>query len=246
MKKSILICISLACACSCACQKDLIEYGHGDLTIYVEQGENWLHDFPLFPGIKLKNPPQIAIWIEDMQGKYLSTAYATHKVGTQSWQFNGGNPRKEALPHWQFSRAKNDIDGITGATPRGGLNIKPLADGITGATPRGSFDVKLRPANMLKQFVIKIELNHSTDFNDYYAKSAKEGEPNYSGGKEGSGQPAIVYAAKVDLSSGATVFEAVIIGHSSPAGNSGNIDADMSKLTTALHIVKRITVNIQQ
>lgn len=33
-------------------------------------------------------------------------------------------------------------------------------------------------------------------------KSAKEGDTNYSGGKEGSGQPAVVYSADIDLASG--------------------------------------------
>ena len=239
--KREMMCIGFAIVCACSCQKELIEYRQGDMQIFVEQGDSWLHDFPLFLGIKVKNAPQIAIWVEDLQGNYLSTVYASHKIATQSWKMNGGNPRKEALPHWQYAR----VDGISGATPKGGIVIKPLADGISGATPRGSFDVKLRPNDVLKQFVVKLEVNHSTDFNDYYTETAKEGDPNYSGGKEGSGQPAIVYAANVDLLSGVTSFETVIIGHSSPDGTSGKIDTDMSQMTTALQIIKRITVKFQ-
>ena len=62
----------------CSCQKELIEYEKGDVKICIEQGEQWLHDFPLFLGINKKNPPQIAIWLEDTQGNYLSTVYVTH------------------------------------------------------------------------------------------------------------------------------------------------------------------------
>jgi len=240
-EKMKMMCIGFVLVCACSCQKELIEYRQGDLQIYVEQGDNWLHDFPLFMGIKMKNAPQIAIWMEDLHGNYLSTVYASHKIATQSWKMNGSNPRKEALPHWQYSR----VNGISGATPKGGIVIKPLADGISGATPRGSFDLKLRPNDLLKQFIVKIEINHSTDFNDYYTETAKEGDLNYSGGKEGSGQPAIVYAANVDLLSGAPAFEAIIIGHSSPDGTDGKIYTDLSKLTTALQIVKKITVNFQ-
>lgn len=122
---------------------------------------------------------------------------------------------------------------------------EPLTDGISGATPHGSFDIKLSPAIALKTFIVKIEINHSTDFNEAFPKSAKEGEANYSGGKEGSGQPAIVYAANVDLSSGEKSFEANLMGHSSPDGSSGEVNKNTSGLTTALHIVKRITVIIQ-
>lgn len=88
-------------------------------------------------------------------------------------------------------------------------------------------------------------MNHSIDWNEACPKSAKEGDTNYSGGKEGSGQPAVVYAAVVDLTNGQKEFEAELLGHSSPDGNSGRIYADISELTTALHIVERITVQIR-
>ena len=52
---------------------------------------------------------------------------------------------------------------------------EPLADGISGATPRGSFDLKLSPEAGLDRFVVKVEVNHSTDFNETYPESAKEG-----------------------------------------------------------------------
>ena len=208
--------------------------------MYIEQGEEWLHDFPLFMGIKKKNSPQIAIWIEDTNGKYLSTIYATHKIATQSWQAAGGNRRKEALPHWCYARGEQYDDGLYLPT-----KDKPLTDGISGATPKGSFDVKIRPLGALQQFVVKVEINHSTDFNDFYPESAKEGDKNYSGGEKGSGQPALVYSANVDLSSGTKSFEAVLIGHSSSDCTSGDISEDLSEITTARNIVKHITINVQ-
>ncbi|MFR7607945.1 hypothetical protein [Odoribacter laneus] len=223
-----------------ACQTELLEYEGGDVQIRIEKGEEWLHDFPVVLGIKKKNPPQLAIWLEDTAGNYFSTVYVTHKIATQSWRIAGGNRRKEALPHWCYTRGVKYDDGLYLPT-----KSCPLADGISGATPQGDFEVKLRPKDLSKRFVVKIELNHSTDFNDFYPKSAREGETNYSGGKEGSGQPAIVYAAFVDLLSGEKVFEAFLVGHSSPDGSSGKIDKDLSGLTTALHIIKRITVNIR-
>lgn len=232
------ICFSLVCLFGC--QKELVEYKQGDVKVYIEQGEEWLHDFPLFMGIKKKNPPQIAIWMEDTNGKYLSTIYATHKIATQSWQAAGGNRRKEALPHWCYARGEQYDDGLYLPT-----KDKPLTDGISGATPKSGFDVKIRPVGNLTRFVVLIEVNHSTDFNDFYPESANEGDKNYSGGKMGSGQPALVYAANVDLSTGAKSFEAVLIGHSSPDGTSGEISEDLSGITTARNIVKRITINIQ-
>lgn len=223
-----------------SCNHDLVEYKQGDLKISIVQGDEWLHDFPLFLGINKKNPPQIAIWLEDMNGKYLTTVYATHKIATQSWQNANGNRRKEALPCWCYSRGVKYEDGLYLPT-----KAHPLADGITGATPHSGFDMRLSPAGDLKQFIVKIEINHSTDFNDSYPKSAKPGDANYSGGEQGSGQPALVYEAIVDLTSNKKTFDAVLIGHSSPDGTSGEIYKDMSGITTALNIVKQIKISIQ-
>ena len=223
-----------------SCQKELLEYEQGSLKVVVEKGDAWLHDFPLFMGITKKNPPQLAIWIEDLKGDYLSTVYVTHKIATQSWQAAGGNRRKEALPHWCHVRGVCYADGLYLPTKK-----EPLTDGISGATPQGGFEVKLCPVSELTQFVVKVEVNHSTDFNDTYPAAAREGEPNYSGGRHGSGQPAVVYAATIDLTSGEREFEAVLLGHSSPDGSVGEVYSDISDLTTALRIVKRISIRVQ-
>lgn len=223
-----------------SCGKDLITYKENDIKISVTEGDEWLHDFPLFLGINKKNPPQIAIWIEDKSGKYLTSIYVSHKIATESWQFNGGNRRKEALPVWCYARGIVYPDGLYLPTKE-----EPLVDGISGATPRGSFDVKIHPADDLKQFVVKIELNQSKDWNDYYPRNAKEGDANYSGGEGGSGQPAVVYSAEIDLTSSQKQYTAELIGHSSVDGSNGDIYPDTSTLTSALKIVKAITIQIQ-
>lgn len=240
MTKMTIIGIWLAALLSTSCNHDLVEYNTNDLKISIEKGEAWMHDFPLFLGISKKNPPQIAIWAEDMEGNYLSTIYVTHKIATQSWLASGGNRRKESLPHWCYQRGVQYEDGLYLPT-----KDAPLTDGISGATPKGSFSVRIIPTEKLKQFVIKIEINHSTDFNEAYPESAKEGDANYSGGKKGSGQPALVYAAEVDLSSDEKTFSARLLGHSSPDGSNGAITKDTSSLTSALKIVKSINVSLQ-
>ena len=139
MNKMGLTLIYLWLVSLCSCQQELIEYEKGDVKVCIEQGEQWLHDFPLFLGINKKNPPQIAVWLEDTQGNYLSTIYVTHKIATQSWQASGGNRRKEALPHWCYSRGVKYDDGLYLPTKK-----EPLTDGISGATPHESFDIKFR------------------------------------------------------------------------------------------------------
>ena len=154
MNKMTIIGIYILALLSGGCNKDLVEYHSNDIRISIEKGDEQLHNFPLFLGINKKNPPQIAIWIEDTEGHYLSTIYVTHKIATQTWQAAGGNRRKEALPHWCYSRGIKYEDGLYLPTKK-----SPLTDAVTGATPKGSFDIKLTPTGKIKKFIVRACLN---------------------------------------------------------------------------------------
>ena len=229
---SVITCVMMA-----SCSQEQIEYQAGDLSVCVEAGDGWLHDYPLFLGIKKKNPPQIAVWLEDADGRYLGTLYASKKIATQGWSGAGGNRRKESLPYWCHRRGVVYDDGLYLPT-----KSQPLVDGMTGATPRTGFDVRLKDQSELRHFYVMVEVNHSIDFNDRYSEDKKVGEPDYSGGPEGSGQPALVYRADVNLDSASTSFEAVLIGRSSADGTDGKLYDDLYGITSAFTIVKRITV----
>lgn len=217
------------------------ELGNGNIKVSIEQGSEWLHDFSIFWFIKRKNAPQIAIWTEDLEGNFLSTIYVSEKLATQSWTAAGGNRRKEALPCWSYAQGKQYVDGLYLPTKK-----EPLPDAVTGATPKSSFVANLQMSEDIKLFVAKCEFNHSTDFNEYYPKDARVGDTNYSGGKLGSGQPAVIYQTVIELNSGKKEFKGKLIGHSSPDGSDGKIYPDTSQLTTALNIVKEITVYVSQ
>jgi hypothetical protein len=242
MKKRILsMTLSLA-TISCSGQNAVhSELGNGNIKVSIEQGSEWLHDFSIFWFIKRKNAPQIAIWTEDLEGNFLSTIYVSEKLATQSWTAAGGNRRKEALPCWSYAQGKQYVDGLYLPTKK-----EPLPDAVTGATPKSSFVANLQMSEDIKLFVVKCEFNHSTDFNEYYPKDARVGDTNYSGGKLGSGQPAVIYQTVIELNSGKKEFKGKLIGHSSPDGSDGKIYPDTSQLTTALNIVKEITVYVSQ
>ena len=221
-----------------ACEKEEVSFTSGDIEIKIETGEEWLHDFPLFLGLNKKNPPQFAVWIEETNGNYISTVFVTYKIATEGWQANNGNRRKEALPYWCHQRGIVYEDGLMLPTKE-----NPLADGITGATPKENKTIKINPENLDKPFVVKAEFNHSVDFNDFYPKNANEGDTNYSGGKEGSGQPAVVYAATVYPDTQET--ELKLFGNSSPDGSDGNIYSNFEGLTTSKYIVRSIKLTIK-
>ena len=136
-----------------------VAYGDSTLQVVVEPGTEWLHDFPLFLGLKRRNPPQMAIWIESPEGAYLATVYVTRRIASQSWRMAGGNglylPTRE----------------------------EPLPDAVSGATPRGGFEARFVRDTAWGRFVVKVEVNHSTDFNDTWPRSAREGEAGWTGGR---------------------------------------------------------------
>ena len=240
MKKMMMLFFVITSVMMMSCSNEHMEYQAGDLSECIEAGDGWLHDYPLFLGIKKKNPPQVAVWLEDADGHYLGTLYASKKIATQGWVSAGGNRRKEALPYWCFQRGVVYDDGLYLPT-----KSQPLVDGMSGATPRTDFDVRLKNKTGLRHFYVMVEVNHSIDFNDRYSKDKKEGEPYFSGGSEGSGQPSLVYRADVNLDSASTSFDAVLIGHSSADGADGKLYDDLTGITSALTIVKRITVNVK-
>ena len=64
---------------------------------------------------------QFAVWIEDPQGHYLKTLYATHFTASGGWK-----KRETSIPTWvkQSGLAamdKDEIDGLSGATPKTGV-----------------------------------------------------------------------------------------------------------------------------
>ncbi len=216
------------------------------LEISIEQGEEYLHDFPLFLFFKLKNSPQMVFWAETTDGKYLETLFVTQKSGRQGWLRASGDPltgnmirRPEALPVWAWKRNVLAADGLPMPT-----KDQPLTDEISQASPKEGFSLLASSADGLEEFVVCLEVNHSTDFNERYMAESGPGDPDYNGGKYGSGQPSLVCRAVVKLSepdeNGA---EFKLIGHGSASGADGRIYEDLSGIDSALKIIESVRVH---
>ena len=243
---AVVAAVLWACAGSGELVKNdgIIENSGEEYTLEIEAGEAWLHDFPLFAGFKAKNPPQYAVWLEDLEGNYLETVVVTEKIATEGWVFNGGNRRVEALPYWMFRRSRVYSDGFMLPSSN-----ERMADAVTAATPKKSSSAGIGSAVLsaaesdLRRLRIVAEFNHSTDFNEAWPADAVPADDNWSGGEMGSGQPAVVYAAEFtpdELENGSVRLE--LIGRSSADGSDGGLYGDVSTLTTALEIVSGITL----
>ena len=140
-----------------------------------------------------------------------------------------------------------DLDAVTRATPKRGPGLEVAVGSLPTdtAAETGSAPQPAATATRVTGYYLYLEVNHSTDFNDAYPANAQPGEPGYSGGPYGSGQPSLIYRAYVDRSDpgrSETVFE--LIGHGSPDGSDGGIVPDLGGVTTALEIVNEVRLQI--
>jgi len=223
---------ALLCGIASGAAPEALE-GSGPLAGRLAPGPGWLHRFTA----GMKHAPQFAVWIEDEGGRYGRTVYATRKIATEGWAFNKGNRRKEALPYWCHRRGVRYPDGLYLPT-----KAMPLVDALTSASPKGRFAAFFDPPEGMRRFWVYIEVNHSADFNAAYPRDAVEGGSGWSGGPEGSGQPALVYRVRVDLDA-ATVGSALeYAGHASPDGSDGKLYPGKEGIDSALRILGGMAV----
>jgi hypothetical protein len=216
------------------------------IEIHVDAGEHWEHQFTA-GSISIKTTPQIAVWIEDLNGNYLDTLYVTKRTAAQRWRGKAGPyeekgniRRKASLPYWAHKRGVRYSDGLYLPTKK-----QPLPDSITSASPKESFQLRSSVAEEIDNFVVLVEINNSTDFNEYFKRDASPSDPAFSGGSFGSGQPALVYKTVVQTDTDGRIFELVLAGHSSPDGENGKLYTDVKKITTAKGIAEKIVATIR-
>ena len=213
------------------------------VTVAVTSGESWVHHRK-WQGVPLVTRPQMAFWIAAENGDLVQTLYVTRRVGRQSWlggAFTGESRddmrRPSALPVWGHARGVQAEDGVYLPT-----HDEPLPDAETGATPRGGVTKTFELAADLAPgtYHLYAEINQSLDYNDPWAADLPEGDPHYTGGDYGSGQPSLVYRATLTVGDAVVQQHLALVGHGHPSGADGAIQEDTSTLTTALVIVTDI------
>lgn len=191
------------------------------------------------------NHPLMAIWVEDTQGKFLQTLYVAESIGkgvfkhgdASSGKWKPGEIRRPAaLPVWSHRRGIKSEDGLYIPSV-----INPVADAVTGATPPGDFILTTKLlADSPDDVIIFFEINQTWDFNEYWTNNKYPDNDEY----KTSCQPALVYAARVNLNEKGTEYEFDLIGHSHYAGEDGDLYPDVSTFTTALDITESIKVKV--
>lgn len=191
------------------------------------------------------NHPSYAIWTEDLEGNYLETLFVTEfvakgifgrgELGPGKWSSVPGEVRRPAtLPYWAHKRNIQAPDGLFIPSPE-----TPVPDARSGATPKSGFRLHTSSeTDRGKKFRILVEVNQAWDSNSYWTNDKYPDDLNYFG----SLQPALVYAVTVDPESEEREYVLNPIGHSHPSGASGRLYTDITTITTAKEIYRKITV----
>ncbi len=213
-----------------------------DISVDIKAGPHYSGPGAVILGVTTTGIPQMAVWVEDTQGNYLETLYVTKKASDSSYiqsLFGGEEVRRpEALPHWSFSRGIKSDDGLMMPSAS-----NPIADAVTGATPVSSFDLRTVTNTQHDTIVVKLEINRSFDFNEFYHANAFPDDPIYSGSGS-SAQPSLIYSATVNLSDDTPYYFMSLLGRGHHSGKDGAIHQDMDGITTAKELVSRVIVEV--
>ena len=188
--------------------------------------------------------PLMVFWIEDLEGNYIETLYASKSISTGVFKYGvnvkgkwtaGERRRPAALPYWSHKRGFVAPDGLYLPTPQ-----NPLPDAITGATPKASFILNTTAKPGIQKFRVMMEVNQTWDWNNHWHNNLYPDDDEY----KTSCQPALLYMAEIDLNSQVNNFVLTLIGHSHYSGKTGELFPDISTLTTALRIAEKVTVTL--
>jgi hypothetical protein len=190
--------------------------------------------------------PLFAIWIEDMDGKYIQTLYVAKAVATGIFEYGKQENGKwakaskrapQTLPYWAHKRGIKASDGLFMPDSQ-----TAVPDAYSGATPKTGFVLTSRADNPLPgRFKIMLEINQNWDWNEYWTNNKYPDDENY----RLSCQPALVYEAEVDIQSKKESYRMKPVGHSHYSGKTGELFTDLSTLTTALNIADSIIVKVK-
>lgn len=227
----------------------------GTLAVTVHPGEEWVHTFRVMLLVPVDNRPQMAFWLETPDGEFVTTLYVTRRAAFLDWRASPGEDadaieRPSALPVWTHRHVRVGIAPMKSCAFCHGehdadepaTDLPP--DAVTSATPETGFVREWAVPERLEpgRYVVRAEINHSKDFNEVYRDDIEDGEPGYSGGSMGSGQPSLVWSGEIVVGDSTASVALEPLGHGHPAGSDGKIVSDLSDLTTARNIIESIEV----
>lgn len=216
--------------------------------------------------------PQYAFWLETLEGAFIQPLYVTQSVAKSQFDnkailqedvvltsnpFDGNAHEGESLfsfisePRTSSSRFRRESLPVflhkSGAIRSDSESVDlSTIDGYSGATLNDSFLLDtVSPLEVSRRYRLRLEINQSFDFNEYYSSDRFSEDPVYSGNGY-SAQPSLIYEAIIDAGSKQTYYPMTLIGHGHHSGQNGEVYPDLSHITTARSIVDRIIIELRR
>lgn len=135
-------------------------------------------------------PPQFAIWLENVKTGKCQTVFVTRRAGAGDWEGKADVP--VALPRWtQLFKEKEQTQ--PSATDEESISA------ITGATPKDDYfsvRAEVRPGS---KWICWVEMNLAGDYNDAYPEQDIE---SLEVDEFSNGQPALLYRSEITADEG--------------------------------------------
>ncbi len=207
-----------------------------NLTITLNEGDYYHNSFKAMGLFTIKTTPQMAFWLEDLNGNFLQTLYISKKSGTSSFTGAKKRSRPSSLPIWSHKKGVKNRYGHYMPTQQ-----NQLSDAVTGATPQKGFKKTFAISHKL-QYRLYVEINSSMDFNDTYKRKAVKESPYYN--NKVGGQPSLLYETVITPNNYTTI-PLLIAGHGEAAGKDGKVYKTLETITTAKKIISSITATLK-
>jgi len=174
-------------------------------------------------------PPQMAIWLENLETGELRTVFVTLRTGTGD--FEGTFNRPVSLPIWiGVYRKETGREGFP--TP-----MKPFHRHITGATPQNdklNVQAEVPEGSKWRYY---IELNVSGDYTARFPVENRKGTVD----RHGNGQPSLVYSGEINAQTG-NVSEPKIAGRSRQHEFTTQMKPDLDGIESAAKVMSSVRV----
>lgn len=174
--------------------------------------------------------PTFAIWLENRNTHKIKTVFVTRRIAEQDWEGKADVP--VALPVWSYVAAS--LKKETDAADKSNQVI------VSGATPKPGYFVERVSVEKNSEWILWMEVNLAGDFNDNYKEFNEELNIT---DEYATGQPALIYKAKINTATGAgTEIIPEIIGISVQGETLDSIIKPVTGITTAKDIFDEISL----
>jgi len=202
----------------------IVTIGRTQIQVNIRQNEELIY-LSTFA-----EPPQFAIWLENVDKETSETVFVTHRAGVGDWEGKADVP--VALPKWfELFKVNNSESSDVGKD-------SPMI--VSGATPKEyyfSIRAEVRPGS---KWICWIEMNLAGDYNEAFPEMDIESLKidEYS-----NGQPALLYKSELVAEEG-SIYDFELVAQSVWENGEIRIEPVSEGVTTAKNVFEEINIEV--